>query len=331
MELATWFEGLMGHQALKEKWLHLLHSGHLPHAMLFAGSEGLGKTTAAFALASALCGRPVMTGLEPASQTLMEQDRDEVYYLRPTGKLLKVEQFRALQEELQMTGREDGTRICIIDEAQTMNKEFANRMLKTLEEPPEQVYFILITSQEKRMLPTILSRCAVFRFLPVPAPELTAELCRVKGWEESACEQAVLLGGGNVRRTLELYETGQVEGVQDALEFLRLLAESRTPYTSWYQTMEKEGFLSSAVLRWIVQLCRDMLVLRAGAVQAVGLKKYQAAMVQLLPVWTNRALLQMIQAAEEAMEALERHVNQKLVWDYLCIEGKRSIKEGYPC
>lgn len=330
MDNIGYLHRLIGHEQIKKQWCTLYEASHIPHAMIFAGSQGLGKTTAAFSLASLLCQRQVMTSLEDTSTTLLEQDRDEVYYIRPMGKLLKVEQFRALQEELQMTGREGACRVCIIDEVQTMNKEFANRMLKTLEEPPEGVYFILITSQPERLLPTILSRCTMVRFLPVPEQELIKELQRVKGWIPEAMEEAVLLGGGNVERTIALYETGQVEGVTQSLAFFRIFGTSKTPYVLWQEVLIKEEIAMLGVLRWMLQISRDMMAIRAGAMELVGLKKYQEELLALLPAWTNGDLQQVMKAVEMGIEALERHVNQKLIWDYICIQVKRD-KGGIWC
>jgi DNA polymerase-3 subunit delta' len=329
MNIDDYFAAVIGHGNLKNHFKQLLEKKYLPHAMLFSGDAGMGKTTMAMALASAVVGRIVNFDGTEKTAVLLQQDRDDVFYIRPVGKMLKVEQFRQLQEQLMLRSRNEEPRICIIDEVQTMNKEFANRMLKTLEEPPVSVYFILITTQLNLVLPTILSRCTLSRFLPIAPSDLTAELIRVRGIvDDAACQSAVLLGNGNVQQTLMFFEQGTAVELEAALRFLQCMTESRCPYAVWLVAMQ-EGVdgTGTAVFQWLMQLCRDMLVLRIGRTEQLRLRQYQAQLVALRPHWSERVLLQAIGLFEEAIEAINRNLNRKLVWDQVCIQLMKMLEE----
>lgn len=160
----TLFDSIIGHSRLKEQFARLIDEDRIPHAMIFAGPAGIGKTLMAIAVASALVGRRVFPDLASREGEAVAGDKDDAFYLAPMGAMLKVDQFRQLQGELALQGEAGHRRVCIIDHVETMNTEFANRMLKILEEPPSGVCFILITDQPDLLLPTIISRCVRFTF-----------------------------------------------------------------------------------------------------------------------------------------------------------------------
>ena len=170
----TLFDPIIGHSRLKEQFARLIDEDRIPHAMIFAGPAGIGKTLMAIAVASALVGRRVFPDLASREGEAVAGDKDDAFYLAPMGAMLKVDQFRQLQGELALQGETGRRRVCIIDHVETMNTEFANRMLKILEEPPSGVCFILITDQPDLLLPTIISRCARFTFDPVGARDCGA-------------------------------------------------------------------------------------------------------------------------------------------------------------
>ncbi|MBC3537207.1 ATP-binding protein [Megasphaera hominis] len=323
----TYFDAVIGHESIKEQLLRFISSGRLPHAMVFAGPEGLGKLPMAQAVASTLIGRPLFPGLSDLvcdEAHPFYQDRDEAYYLDLIGTMLRVSQFRQLQEKLILHA--EGNRICLINHGETMNKEFANCMLKTLEEPPAGVHFILITNQPDLLLPTIVSRCAMVTFGAVSDGEMRDGLIRTRGGTAADYEQAVLWGGGNVARVLELLAGQGLENARRALEFLQVMSRHACPYA---KGMTLTASLTEAdaadIYRWLSMLLRDLVVLRRGVPAAqLRLQQYGEELTALLPYWPDAGIFSLLQVLDEAGEALRRHVNGRLVWDYVCI---RFIKE----
>lgn len=325
----SYFSDVIGHNRIKERFTHLIETDRVPHAMIFAGPSGLGKTVMALAVASALVGRPVLKQWQDHAGVPVISDREEAYMLVPMGAILKVEQFRELQEKIMLMGQSGSKRVCIIDKVETMNKEFANRMLKTLEEPPQGVYFILVTNQPDLLLPTIISRCALVDFEPVNDEEMQAGLMRRLGGPAERYANPILWGCGNVKTVLDLCEGSGIGGADRALDFLRIMSDHATPYAKWLTvSVDYSDVISADILQWTRLFLRDMAVLRAGiSPEQLRLKQYEQDLLQLLPHWSDEGIFRAMAVLDEGSEAILRHINIRLVWDYLCIQFQH-IKGG---
>lgn len=320
----TLFDPIIGHSRLKEQFARRIDEDRIPHAMIFAGPAGIGKTLMAIAVASALVGRRVFPDLASREGEAVAGDKDDAFYLAPMGAMLKVDQFRQLQGELALQGETGRRRVCIIDHVETMNTEFANRMLKILEEPPSGVCFILITDQPDLLLPTIISRCARFTFDPVGDDEMRQGLRRLRG-DGGNWDEAILWGGGIVRTVLSYLDGQGTDKAHFALDFLTTTAKHACPYAKWLALSaaltDRE---TTEILGWISLFLRDMAVLRSGAGRDyIRLKGYIHEMTELLPYWTDDAVFGLSRVLDEGLEAVSRHVNVRLVWDYVCLQAIR--------
>ena len=320
----TLFDPIIGHSRLKEQFARLIDEDRIPHAMIFAGPAGIGKTLMAIAVASALVGRRVFPDLASREGEAVAGDKDDAFYLAPMGAMLKVDQFRQLQGELALQGETGRRRVCIIDHVETMNTEFANRMLKILEEPPSGVCFILITDQPDLLLPTIISRCARFTFDPVGDDEMRQGLRRLRG-DGGNWDEAILWGGGIVRTVLSYLDGQGTDKAHFALDFLTTTAKHACPYAKWLALSaaltDRE---TTEILGWNSLFLRDMAVLRSGAGRDyIRLKGYIHEMTELLPYWTDDAVFGLSRVLDEGLEAVSRHVNVRLVWDYVCLQAIR--------
>lgn len=320
----TLFDPIIGHSRLKEQFARLIDEDRIPHAMIFAGPAGIGKTLMAIAVASALVGRRVFPDLASREGEAVAGDKDDAFYLAPMGAMLKVDQFRQLQGELALQGETGRRRVCIIDHVETMNTEFANRMLKILEEPPSGVCFILITDQPDLLLPTIISRCARFTFDPVGDDEMRQGLRRLRG-DGGNWDEAILWGGGIVRTVLSYLDGQGTDKAHFALDFLTTTAKHACPYAKWLALSaaltDRE---TTEILGWISLFLRDMAVLRSGAGRDyIRLKGYIHEMTELLPYWTDDAVFGLSRVLDEGLEAVSRYVNVRLVWDYVCLQAIR--------
>lgn len=180
----------------QQSWQQLMaRRASLPHALLLRGRSGIGKTVFARDFAQALlceqgeqrepgapaCGvcqacnwflqanHPDFRQIEPEALWSAEKLATENITTREPSKQLKIEQVRALQDFLGVGTHRGGLRIALIRPAEAMNTATANALLKSLEEPPANTLFLLVSSQPARLLPTIRSRCQVVD-LSVPEP-----------------------------------------------------------------------------------------------------------------------------------------------------------------
>ena len=170
------------------------------HAYLFHGPAGVGKRTAARAFAAELLAE---SGPDPEGvrRRALAGTHPDLTWVRPTGA--HVMRTQDVDEPViaaaARTPFESSRRVFVLERVETMNDEVANRLLKTLEEPPSFVHLILVTDALDQVLPTVVSRCQPVRFDRLPAPRIAAELERdgVAPERAAACARLAL---GNAAR-----------------------------------------------------------------------------------------------------------------------------------
>ncbi|MGF7185220.1 DNA polymerase-3 subunit delta' [Desulfitispora alkaliphila] len=185
----------------------------ISHAYLFAGPEGVGKFLTALAFANGLnCQSPHegdSCGTCLSCRRFASGNNSMVTVIEPEGMSIKIDQIRTLQEKLKYS-IEDGQRhIVVLREAHVLTLQGANSLLKVIEEPPPNTIFVLTTSQQHSLLPTIISRCQVvkFNFLGY---EVLEEILIQKGFTSQERKLACLMAKGSAKRALELCQTEDI-------------------------------------------------------------------------------------------------------------------------
>ena len=175
--MAQLLKNIRGHQVPLRQLLTAKKNNHLPHALLFTGPSGIGKEKVAWALAqSLLCGKQHPACGECAACLKVEQRNNlDVLYIEPDGLYIKVDAIRYISRFVSLQSFSPA-RVVIIASAHLMNLQAANSLLKILEEPPENIYFILISSHLSALPVTIRSRVQTLRFLPLSVEELQEEI-----------------------------------------------------------------------------------------------------------------------------------------------------------
>jgi DNA polymerase-3 subunit gamma/tau len=208
------FDELVGQRHVSETLSNAIRADRLAHAYLFAGLRGTGKTTVARILAKCLnCVKGPTTepcGTCDACTEIADSRSLDVLEIDAASRT-KVEQTRELLEVVSYAPARDRNKILIIDEAHMLSKPSFNALLKTLEEPPPNVVFVLATTEIQKILPTILSRCQVFEFRRVPPAELIAHLRHIVDEEklrisDATLERVARAGEGSVRDALSVLE-----------------------------------------------------------------------------------------------------------------------------
>ena len=209
---------LIGHEPVWREW-HAARAGRrMHHAWMLVGREGLGK--AAFARAAAI-ELVAETGVpQPAAEqhpdilwlTPLPANEDEVKKRddgRPyaTKRNISVDQVRAIQRRLVTRPTLGSRRAVIIDAADLLEKGSANALLKSLEEPPQGTFFLLVVHQPGRLLPTLRSRCQVLRFQTLEAADLGRALdAQAPALDPLTREAAIAVGSGSPGAALAFAE-----------------------------------------------------------------------------------------------------------------------------
>lgn len=326
-----------GQKKLKQELQRLLDSARVPHTMIFYGEEGLGKTTAALDLAALLTGaadtfwEEVEAWKEYADKVpVLTAAKDSVWYIHPLGMELKIEQFRAFTEAMSVF--DENPKVCIIDEAQTMMPVISNSLLKTLEEPVENLYFILVTHDIHALLPTIRSRSESFPFFPLSREEyhkLVVSFPQKYKFTDSLTEEMVYqLSEGNPGITLDICSETENRQPEQAMIFWETLTWSKSPFSvlSGWEMKERSDFLR--MLRWIILVGRDLLVISATP----GLSMERCVQVsererEVAPSWSNGRAEKAIGVLQTAETACRRYISIKNIWDMILIE-LQDIQRG---
>ncbi|MGH7176965.1 MAG: DNA polymerase III subunit gamma/tau [Tepidisphaeraceae bacterium] len=210
------FDDVVGQKHVADTLKKAIESGRISHAYLFAGTRGTGKTSMARILAKALnCESsdkptPVPCGKCNSCKSIADGNSMSVIEIDAASNT-QVEKTREViidNASYRTAGR---YRIYIIDEAHMLSKQSFNALLKTLEEPPSHVVFILATTEPEKLLPTILSRCQRYDFRNIPTREIAGHLKKICDDEGVQFDQdAILLvakaGAGSMRDALSLLD-----------------------------------------------------------------------------------------------------------------------------
>ncbi len=191
-----------------------LYSRRLHHAYLFTGQEGVGKETTAKAIVYHLfcnISQDEPCGSCPNCQKLDKGLHPDLLLVEPEKREIKIGQIRALERELHFRPINAEYRVVVIKSAEKLNPEAGNALLKSLEEPPPYVLFFLLAENASRLLPTIVSRCQVVRFRPLPKAVIKDYLIKRLGLDEDFAETLAELSAGSLGRAVELAEKGLLE------------------------------------------------------------------------------------------------------------------------
>ncbi len=281
---------LFGHETVEKQILDLFEKKQLPHAMIFAGPMGVGKMTMAFRVArfllsqagdddSGLFGmgdplpapttmqmspdhpvfRKIAASAHPDLRTI-ERPMDDRKGKQKSN--VDVESVRTIAPFLRMKATEGGWRVVILDEADTMNRNAQNAILKILEEPPPKTVLILICNRLGAMLPTIRSRCRTFHFTTLDSASMATLIKRASpATNDSTLALLAALSDGSAGKAIALLEEEGINTLNMLLDFMGdwpnwRWAQIHTMADTLSRPESDKAYLNFTFLAlWITQAC----------------------------------------------------------------------------
>jgi DNA polymerase III subunit gamma/tau len=290
------FAEMVGQEHVVQALGNALAQNRLHHAYLFTGTRGIGKTTVSRILAKSLnCEGPDGTGgitAEPcgvcSTCTEIDADRYIDYIELDAASNRGIDDARDLIERAAYKPSVGRYKVFMIDEAHQLTKDAFNALLKTLEEPPEHLKFVLATTDPEKMLPTVLSRCLQFNLRPMAPATVREHLARVLTAESVPFDEGALriLGRaarGSMRDGLSLTDQAIAYGggrVDEATVRSMLGSVERTRALALVQALAARD--AAAMLAVLGEL-RDRGVSAAGTLEEIAQLTQQAAVVQAVP------------------------------------------------
>lgn len=308
------FDQLHGQSATKQTLMQALKQGKLSHAYLFSGPRGTGKTTTARLIAKAIqCESRQEDGQACGQCSVCEQNqRNDLVDLIEIDAASNrgIDEIRDLREKIRFAPSYAKSKVYIIDEVHMLTKEAFNALLKSLEEPPAHVYFILATTEIHKIPETILSRCQRYEFRLISTQDIVERLRFIAEQEGFDAEPAALeliakQAEGGMRDAISLLEQFSNEPMTEAL------IQKRLGLVSHQACDELYGALGSADtqkgLRIIEELHNDGTNLSQFTLSFLGIlrkKLHEAVMAEKKSVVPK--ILDWIQAFDDAWIKLKR-------------------------
>jgi DNA polymerase III subunit delta' len=353
----TW--DVVGHERAVDLLRRSIEHGRLGHAYLFSGPDGVGKRTLALELARAVnCetagpgARPMLPGLgfdDPAEESggdggppcgacrrcrlIAEGKHPEVRVVgvEPPHKVIRVADVESIQADAALRPADAYRKVYVIDGAELLHVDAANRLLKTIEEPPPSVMLVLTTVDPEATLETIVSRCQHVRLHPLPPDRLAHELGR-RGLSPERAALLAALAEGAVGRALALAadeailerRARHLDDLADLLAADRVerLQYARTLGDRWSGHPETVREVLATWLRW----WRDVLLLQKGAPnRAVNVDRL-ADLERHAALVSPAVAAGAVSSLRDTLAMLDQNVNARLALDVALLDLPRPAR-----
>jgi DNA polymerase-3 subunit delta' len=295
-------ETLFGHEVAEQEFLNCYKSGKLHHGWLITGAKGIGKATFAWRMAKFLLSQPIdgnqVNGLFENSSENQTNGVDKNFDKAITTRILaeseprlvvirksfdekrktfrssiRVDEVRKLKTFFSLSVSDGGGRVAIIDSADDLNINAANALLKTLEEPPKNTVFLLISHSPQSLLPTIKSRCRELRLNNLIESDLASALGQINlSSPENDSAIYSLLGSGSVGNSIRLLEHDGANLYRTLLSFLNQL-----PNLNGLELEKFIGTLSGNKNRSRLELFIELLNMVIARISKAGIVGYNSS------------------------------------------------------
>jgi len=329
------FNKVIGQNHVTDTLKNSIKENKIPSAILFCGPKGVGKTT---------CARIYAKEINKDSIELEKYDHTFNIFELDAASNRKIDDIRDLLEKVKIPPQIGKYKVYIIDEVHMLTKEAENAFLKTLEEPPSHIVFILATTEKNKILPTILSRCQIYDFKKISdqdSKNYLEEIIRSEGYkyEPKAISIIAKKAFGSLRDSLTILDrvinytngnitlemTSQILNVLDTDTYLKfselILKSSINEAIVCFNDLSNKGFGEKDFLEGLAQHFRDLVVAKASNSYNLNDEDYEfeKVLIQSKLIGQN-ILIEIIEIIENSIINLSNFENKKLVVEILLMK-----------
>jgi len=322
------FTDILAQDHIIDHFNNAIKTDHLSHAYIFTGQEGVGKALFAKEFAKALnCKNNDNDSCNSCTNCnrIEMLNHPDVFWIEreEKAKFIKIENIRNLQNSVRLSPLESDYKIFIIKEADRMNEEASNCLLKTLEEPSPNTIIILIANSVAPIKDTIRSRCQIIRFQPIPSHIIESQLTDKSGADANKIGWISRFCNGSLANALHLLDDNHYEMNNDIvtrmtgpdLDNLIFAEEVIDSYLSTGDSLEEKRQILKSILHCILQLYRDLLmvkVMNKHDVEQAKMSLYNAGREDSLQEYANYLTREQIMyLINEILESI-KHVDLNL-------------------
>ena len=321
------FKNILGHQRPITLLQRAIKNEKVVNSYLFLGSEGIGKRYVALQFAKTLncLGEEAERGDAcdrcSSCKKIDHALHPDILLIEPIGQGIRKEQVIEMQRELAYRPYEGKHRVCILTAADRMAHDIPNTLLKTLEEPPLHTVIILLANNSRLILPTILSRCQLIRFNPLPVPLVSRWLMESKGFDEAEAGLLASLSEGSPGKALEIQEEiRQIPREELLKDWVGLKSLSFERIGSWVGSLPSQRENLILILEVAKTMLRDLVMLKT---LKKGPKLIHSDLVQVMePVatrWSLSSLLRRMEILHQTTLAIKANANTSLALEAMML------------
>lgn len=327
------FSNMIGQNAVKAHLQKSLQTGKVSHAYIFYGEKGSGKKSLADLYARAL--QCESGGDEPCNQctsckqAFHHNQPDIIYVQHEKPAIISVDEIRRqVNNSIAIKPYSSNRKIYIIDEAEKMNVQAQNALLKTLEEPPSYAVIILLTTNLEGMLQTIRSRCVTLTMKPVSDKEIQRYLMKEVQIPDYKAGVCAAFARGNVGRAMELAVSAEFEELkEETLQLMQQLQDkSLSDLAAFAKTKADKNSNTEAFLELLQMWYRDVLLYKAtGGTGQLIFGEDVSHIKKMAVKCTYEGLNRMLNSIEEARTRLAGNVNAELTLEWLLLVAQEVV------